>query len=259
MPELPEAEANRLRVEEGALNRTIARITLHDTKPMDMPLAAERKRFEGTRFTGTRRHGKYIFIGSKSGPWLVVHLGMTGSLRPFDKADGPPDHAKLVVEFEGGSGLAFRCPRKFGWVRMTEDPEGFIAERGIGPDALEIGKAEFLDRMSGTKSAVKSALIDQKRLAGVGNLWSDEVLYRAGIAPDRRTSDLKEDALSSVFKEMRGVLSAVLKTRADYAELPGDWLIHHRSKGETCPRCGGVIEKTTVGGRSAYHCPKHQR
>ena len=258
MPELPEAEANRLRAEEGALNRTIERITLHDTKPMDMPSVAERKRLKGTRFTETRRHGKYIFIGSKSGPWLAVHLGMTGSLRPFDKADGPPDHAKLVIEFQGGSGLAFRCPRKFGWVRMAEDPDGFIVERGIGPDALEIGQTEFLDRMSRTKSAVKSALIDQKRLAGVGNLWSDEVLYRAGIAPDRQTSDLGKDALSGVFKEMRDVLNAVLKTRADYAILPDDWLIHHRSKGKACPRCGGSIEKTSVGGRSAYHCPRHQ-
>ena len=172
MPELPEAEANRLRVERDCLHRTIeAAEPGDDTSYIELPGDNERARLVGHQFTRTHRHGKLIFAGSESGPWICVHLGMSGSLRPFDEADGPPDYAKFLIRFEGERRLAFRCPRKLGWVRVVDSPEAEIERIGFGPDALEIGRDAFAEVIGESRGAIKSALIEQKKLAGVGNLW----------------------------------------------------------------------------------------
>ena len=195
MPELPEAEANRLRVERDCLHRTIeAAEPGDDTSYIELPGDNERARLVGHQFTRTHRHGKLIFAGSESGPWICVHLGMSGSLRPFDEADGPPDYAKFLIRFEGERRLAFRCPRKLGWVRVVESPEAEIERIGFGPDALEIGRDAFAEVIGESRGAIKSALIEQKKLAGVGNLWSDEILYRTGIDPERKDRSCRQPA-----------------------------------------------------------------
>ena len=260
MPELPEAEANRLRIERECLNRTIEAVELsEDTDYLELPGDNERHRLVGHQFTQTHRHGKLIFAGSKSGPWIGVHLGMTGSLRPYDEDDGPPDYAKFIIRFEGDRCLAFRCPRKLGWVRVIDSPAEEIARIEYGPDALEIDRATFADVIGGSRGATKSALMDQRKLAGVGNLWSDEILYRVGIDPEHKGTDLSEVALANMHKVMHDILRAVMDTEAHYDRLPQDWLIHHRKEGAACPRCDGTIERTKVGGRSAYHCTRHQK
>ncbi len=258
MPELPECDMNRRRLAKDALNRTIEDVTLHEGEHVDLPTASERKRLVGRQFTEAHRHGKVIFAGSKSGPWIAIHLGMTGSLRPFCAAYGPPDYAKLVIEFEGDRRLAFRCPRKLGSVHVVDDPTAYVERSGLGPDALEIERDVFVERLGSSRGALKSVLMDQKKLAGIGNLWSDEVLFQAGIAPDVSGRDLNEDRLAGLHRTVRDVLSGVVKVGADYPKLPRDWLISHRDEGETCRRCGGSIRKKTVGGRSAFFCVGHQ-
>ena len=259
MPEAPEAEANRLRIERECLNRTIeAAEPGEDTSYIELPGDNERGRLVGHQFTQTHRHGKLIFVGSGTGPWICVHLGMSGSLRPFDQADGAPDYTKFLIRFEGERRLAFRCPRKLGWVRVVDSPEAEIERIGFGPDALEIGRDAFVDVIGSSRGAIKSALIEQKKIAGVGNLWSDEILFRTGIDPERKGTDLSESTLGDIHTAMRDILHAVMDTEAHYAELPGDWLIHTRKEGAQCPRCSGAITKTKVGGRSAFHCTRHQ-
>ena len=259
MPELPESDTNRARVEAGALNRTIARVEPgNDVSHITLPDAAERQRLIGRQFTQTRRHGKVIFAGSAEGPWMAVHLGMSGSLRPFDEGEAAPDHVKLLVSFEGARRLAFRCPRKLGWVRIVDDPDSFIEAQGYGPDAMKIDRADFAARIGGGRGALKAALMDQKKMAGVGNLWSDETLYQCDLMPDARIDRLPDDAMGRLHTAMRRILGKVLEVGADYDRLPKDWLIHRRREGETCPRCGGTIARMKVGGRSAFHCPDHQ-
>ncbi|GAB5347743.1 DNA-formamidopyrimidine glycosylase family protein [Alteriqipengyuania sp. 357] len=259
MPELPEAEANRLRVERECLHRTIeAAEPGEDTEYIELPGDNERARLVGHQFTETYRHGKLIFAGSKTGPWICVHLGMSGSLRPFDDDDDPPDYIKFLIRFEGDRRLAFRCPRKLGWVRVVDSAEAEIERIGFGPDALEIDRETFVDVIGSTRGAIKSALIEQTKLAGVGNLWSDEILYRVGIDPQRKGSDLTERQLGDLHTAMRDILKAVVDTGAHYSDLPDDWLIHTRDEGAECPRCSGEIVRTKVGGRSAYHCTSHQ-
>ncbi len=189
MPELPEAEANRLRIERSCLHRTIEAADLgEDTSYIELPGDNERKRLAGHQFTATQRHGKLVFAGSASGPWIAVHLGMSGKLLPFDAGEEPPDHTKFVIRFEGKRRLAFRCPRKLGWLRVVDNPQAELDRLGFGPDALAMDRDRFCTVVGGTNGTVKGALLDQHKLAGVGNLWSDEILYRTGIAPQHKAS-----------------------------------------------------------------------
>ena len=260
MPELPEAEANRQRIEDACLNRTIDAVELGDNVTyIELPGDNERQRLVGHRFTQTHRHGKLIFAGSSAGPWICVHLGMTGKLLPFDAdEEAAPRHTKLLFVFEGQRRLAFRCPRKLGWVRVVDNPETEIARIGFGPDALAISRDTFVEVIGSTRGAVKSALMTQRKLAGIGNLWSDEILYRTGIAPTQVASGLDEGKLGKMHGAMQDILQAVIRTGAIYSKLPADWLIRHRKAGAECRTCGGTIRKQTVGGRSAYFCPSHQ-
>ncbi len=260
MPELPEAEANRRRIEDQCLNRTIEDAALGDNVTyIELPGDNERGRLVGRQFTETHRHGKLIFAGSQSGPWICVHLGMTGKLLPFDTPDDPPDHTKFLIRFEGDRRLAFRCPRKLGWVRIIDSPDEEIERIGFGPDALEISEEKFAEVIGGTKGTIKGALMAQKKLAGIGNLWSDEILFQTGVHPEIAASDLGEGQLSKMFATMRDVLTGVCKTGADYSQLPRTWLIADRKKGADCPCCDGTIVKSKVAGRSAFHCDSHQQ
>lgn len=258
MPELPECEAARKRIAAGALNRTIEGFALGEVSHVELPTESERKRLIGTQFTRTRRHGKYIFVGSVDGPWLHIHLGMSGSVRVMDTADPPADYIRFTVEFEGGTCLHFRDPRKFGRIELVEDVDAFIADKDLGPDALQMGDNAFAEVIGKTRGAIKSALLSQKKLAGVGNLWADESLYRSGIDPETRADTLSSDQIQTLHKELRHVLQAVVDTNAEYGQLPDAWLIHHRSDGDACTRCDGTISKKTVGGRTSYYCPDHQ-
>lgn len=136
--------------------------------------------------------------------------------------------------------------------------DDFIEDKGLGPDALKIGNNAFAQSVGATKGAVKSALLSQKKLAGVGNLWADEALYQTGIAPEARAADLPAERIDALHTSVREILQAVVDTGATYSKLPDDWLIHHRHAGDACTKCDGTIAKKTVGGRSAYFCPNHQ-
>ncbi|MBU2032735.1 MAG: DNA-formamidopyrimidine glycosylase [Alphaproteobacteria bacterium] len=261
MPELPENEAQRLTLERECLNRTVVKAERGDNiAHIDLPGGNQLARFEGRRFTETRRHGKNIFLGSKSGPWITVHLGMSGWLTPYDAPEREPDHTKFRIVFEGDRRLAFRCPRKLGHVRVVEDPDEYIAAHKLGPDALAIDRETFTAFIGGSKAAIKSALTDQNRIAGIGNLWSDEILFQTGLDPARKGSDLDSEKLDSLFDTMRLKLSKGVDVEADYARLPKDWLIPNRKDKADCPRkgCGGSLTHRKVGGRTAYFCPVHQ-
>ena len=259
MPELPESDMARRVIENDCLNRTIESVEPgDDVTYIELPGDNERKRLVGHQFTQTHRHGKFIFAGSKSGPWLVVHLGMTGKLIAFDAPDDPPDYTKLLIAFEGDRRLAFRCPRKLGMARVVDDPADFITEGGYGPDALEISESDFIETIGKTNGAIKSALMSQKKLAGIGNLWSDETCFQLGLNPETKASSLEEACLAEMHGKSQAILRAVLDTGARYKRLPDDWLIRHRKQDRECPRCGGTIAKKKVGGRAAYYCQKHQ-
>ncbi len=178
---------------------------------------------------------------------------------PFDEGeDEQPGATKFLIRFEGQRALAYRCPRKLGWLRVVDSPQEEIERIGFGPDAMAIDEDSFVDVIGSTNGAVKSALIEQKKIAGVGNLWSDEILFEVGIMPGRKASELDEETLRTMHGVMQEKLAAVMDTNADYSQLPDSWLVRHREKGAKCRKCGGTIVKKTVGGRSAYYCDSHQ-
>lgn len=258
MPELPEAEANRRHVEAEALDRTVTDVTLGEVAHLDVPGRDAFKVFTGHRFTQARRHGKAVFVGSAYGPWFVVHLGMTGRLVAFDEGNAPKN-AKVVFVFEGTRRLAFLNRRKLGEMDVIDSPEAHIADKGLGPDALEIGREAFATRVASGRGAIKSALMDQKKMAGIGNIWSDEVLYHAGVAPGAKCCDLSDNTVAELYDCMGRLLRRAVDENADYDRLPSDWLLHNRTEGAECPRCGGTIRKRSVSGRAAYFCDRHQK
>ncbi|MGB3710862.1 MAG: DNA-formamidopyrimidine glycosylase family protein [Erythrobacter sp.] len=259
MPELPENETQRLTLEDACLNRTIEKAELgNDTGYIELPGSNELGRLKGRQFTETRRHGKNVFAGSRSGPWIAVHLGMTGWLIPFDAPDDAPDYTKFLITFEGDRRLAFRCPRKLGHVRVIDDPDEYIAAENLGPDALDISEDAFREAIGSGRGAIKSALMSQSKMAGIGNLWSDEILFEVGLHPEAKGTDLPDDKIGEMFEAMRAKLNKGVEVKADYAKLPSDWLIPNREEGGDCPQCEGTIMRTKVSGRSAFHCDTHQ-
>lgn len=260
MPELPEAEVNRRRIEALCLDRTIEEAVPGDNVTyIDLPGENERKRLIGRRFSEARRHGKLVFAGSASGPWIAVHLGMTGRLEPREEREEAPGDPKFMIRFEGGTRLYFMNKRKLGWLRVIDDPDAFIAKGGYGPDALAMSKKQFAGIVGGTRGMVKTRLMDQKKLAGLGNLWSDEFCFASGIAPTSAGEDLSHTQLGEMYKTMREGLGRLIEAGSDRAKLPGDWLIHHREKGADCPRCDGTIVTRKIGSRTAYFCDTHQK
>ncbi len=260
MPELPEAEANRRRIEAKCLNRTIEDATPGaNVTHLELPGGNECKRLIGRQFSEARRHGKLVFAGSRSGPWIAVHLGMTGRLIPRQEGEEPPDDAKFIITFEGGTRLYFLNKRKLGWLRVIDDPDEFIARQGYGPDALAVSQEQFATIVGDTGSMVKARLMDQKQVAGIGNLWSDELCFASGIAPTHPGDELSQKQLGTMFDTMCEGLETLIETGSDRAKLPDDWLIQHRKKGTDCPRCKGTITTRKIGSRTSYFCDTHQK
>lgn len=245
MPELPEVESYAQFFALHALDRTIARVRVLDDRILAVRKAALVRGLVGRRFTSVRRHGKHLFAQAGD-VWLRLHFGMTGDL-----TIEAGRFAKVVFEFEGGTRLAFDDMRLFGVVDLVRDPDAFILDRRLGPDPLTIGVREFRARLAGKRGAIKALLLSQDVIAGVGNLYADETLFRAGIHPRRGADRLSAGEVKAIFTTLRRALREAIGGRTLY-------MVDHREEGERCPRCGGTIQRAVVGGRTTYFCGRHQ-
>lgn len=244
MPELPEVESYAQFFARHALDLTIARVRVLDERILAVPKTALRK-LVGRRFTRVRRHGKHLFAQAGD-VWLRLHFGMTGDL-----TTEVGRFAKVVFEFDDGTLLAFDDMRLFGVVDLVRDPDAFILDRGLGPDPLTIGVREFRARLAGKRGAIKALLLSQNVVAGVGNLYADETLFRTGIHPQRGADRLSADQVKALFQTLRRALREAIGGRTLY-------MVANRDEGERCPRCGGTIQRAIVGGRTTYFCGRHQ-
>ena len=186
---------------------------------------------------------------------------MTGDLAYVREKSEEPRFARVVFVFEGGARLAYDDMRLFGLVDLVDDPDAFIATAGLGSDPLDpkFTFAKFAALLERRKGAVKSLLMSQEIVAGLGNLYVDEILYQTSVHPRRAVDRLRDEERRAMFTTMRRILRDVIARHADEASLPARYLIHHREEGERCPRCGGTIQRTVVFGRTTYFCAKHQR
>ncbi|SDK30675.1 Fpg/Nei family DNA glycosylase [Microbulbifer yueqingensis] len=259
MPELPDVERFRRYLEATALHQRIVHLhvpgpeLLVDTSPQGLG-----RTLGGAEFSSATRHGKYLFALTDTGKCLVLHFGMTGELAYSGRERPLPDYTQLEIDFEGDNRLAYIAPRKLGRIAVVNSPDEWISSRELGPDALEISEEAFLEQSSRSRSKVKSWLMDQHRLAGIGNYYSDEILFQSHLHPCASMGDLRESERRVLYQNMRRVLQLAIDRDADPAALPRSFLLPHRIKGERCPRCGGTLQQLEVGGRTAYFCPACQ-
>lgn len=260
MPELPEVETFRSYLESTSLRQVIERVVLPSPEILEGISAPQlRSRLEGRCFQSTRRHGKHLLAQLDKGGWLALHFGMTGYLQHFERTKETPAHVRLMVDFANGSHLAFGCQRKLCRLSLADREEDFLATKGLGPDALDpdFDFAAFGRALEGRRTMAKSALMNQKLMAGIGNLYSDEILFQAGVHPQTRVAQLDEEALRRIFRAMKEVLRTAVDLQADFGKFPGHYLIPHRRKGGECPE-GGELRRTKVSGRTSYYCPRCQ-
>lgn len=264
MPELPEVETERRRLAARLDGRTLAAVAISDprlTRPDDP--AAIAATLEGARVEAVERRGKYIAVRLSNGRTLLVHLRMTGGFR-YE----PATHERAVLTLGDGLRVAYRDVRRFGtWsLHESEEADEHLAVR-LGPEPLERGfTTRFLaGRLAGRGAPVKAAILDQRTVAGLGNIYADESLWRARINPMREAGSLVIAEVAALRDGIRGALRAGIRYQGadlgDGAYAGGRMQERFRAygrQGEPCERCGTSIAKIRVAGRGTWYCPSCQ-
>ncbi len=263
MPELPDVEVFRRQAEQGALGRRIAAARVTDERVLTGISADDlTAALEGATLTEARRHGKQLFLALDRGRWLRLHFGMTGFVAEFADAADNPRHDRLRLDFADGDHFAFVNQRLFGEAGLVDSPEAYVAAERLGLDALALDERGFASRLRERRGQVKPALMDQSLIAGLGNEYTDEMLFQARIHPKRSCKELSPDTMGTLFRAMRRVLESAIEadpSRPGFEErLPDGFLLPRRAEDAPCPRCGGGVRSLKVGGRKGYLCPACQ-
>jgi formamidopyrimidine-DNA glycosylase len=276
VPELPEVETVRARLEPALVGRRLQRVEILDprlTRPFDP--AGVAVELEGERIAAVDRRGKYLVVRFDSGRVLLIHLRMTGNLLHGSRGDElarDDPYRRAVVRLDDGSDVVYRDVRRFGtWLLVEpEELDPYLAER-LGHEPLErsFTTRRLAEALAGRSAPVKAAILDQRRLAGVGNIYADEALWRSRIHPRRPAGELGPDELKALHAGIRRALKAGIDrqgaTLRDYRTPDGgSGRMQHEFKvygreGEPCDRCGTPIEKIRAAGRGTWYCPACQR
>lgn len=282
MPELPEVETIARGVDARVRGDVVVEVWFsHHPQPFKTPAAAQAKGLDGRRILSVHRAGKHIvcelgFDAARDrslnsqmpdSQW-IVHLGMTGRLLVTTPDAGVAPHTHARLRLKSGRELRFVDPRRFGRLEFRElvRHEGFGAP---GAEPLEIGPDEFAELFHGRRTAIKAALLNQALLSGVGNIYADESLYRAGIRPRRQAGRLTRAELERLRKSLKRVLEHAIRlggsSVSDYVDaegVEGFFQLEHRvyqRTGEPCRKCGSLIRRVVVAGRSTHYCPQCQK
>jgi formamidopyrimidine-DNA glycosylase len=273
MPELPEVESVRRQLEPTLVGRRFERVTIDDgrlVRPYDP--AAVAAELEGERVAGVARRGKYLVVRFESGRVLLIHLRMTGSLLHLSGGSLPDDpHRRAVVGLDDGSAVAYRDVRRFGtWLLLEPGEVGPYLSAKVGDEPLDalFTAARLGERLAGRRTSLKAALLDQRTLAGMGNIYVDEALWRARLNPLRAAAGLDRSELRRLHRGIRAALEHGLarqgSTLRDYrlpdgsgGSMQEEFRIYGRG-GEPCDRCGTPIARTQVAGRTTWFCPTCQ-
>ena len=271
MPELPEVETTRRSVAPGVLGRRISKLIVYDRRlrwPVPRDLA---KKLEGRTVDGLTRRSKYLLFRIGDGS-LLVHLGMTGSLRAYAKAPARRAHDHVDVVFDDGSLLRYHDPRRFGAMLWAPHPAlSHPLLRDLGPEPFDLAfDADYFWRITRSRSAaIKLALMDSHLVVGVGNIYANESLFRAGIRPTTRANKVSRARLARLVTEVREVLTEAIakggSTLRDYVDAEGepgyfqlDYFVYAR-EGEPCRKCHTPIRHRRLGARASFYCPGCQR
>ena len=266
MPELPDVEGFRRVLAKNALRKTIDQVVVSDARILGkLPVRTFVSRLQGAKLITVRRHGKHLMANVDRGGWLTLHFGMTGALQFVGKPDGEPPFIRVRLDFAGDGSLGYTNKRMIGRVGLVEDAADFIAAEKLGPDALDrrLDFGAFRSAVLGFTRDVKSVLMEQQVIAGIGNIYSDEILFQARINPAERINKLSPSQLKRLFVEMRRVLKTAVARGAGSEQfierMPKGSLLPERNKGGRCPRCRSALKVFKIGGRTAYCCPRCQQ
>jgi formamidopyrimidine-DNA glycosylase len=274
MPELPEVETYVRELEPELTGRSITAAQVFWPRTIAEPLAEEfPARIAGLGFEHFDRRGKYMLLGMSDGSTLIVHLRMTGKLLILPSESERNSHTHVVMELDNGSALHYNDPRKFGRIWLVPDRAPVLAKLGPEPLSDNFTVESLAARLARRNAPIKSLLLDQSVVAGVGNIYADEALFRAGIHPMRRGSSLTPDEVVRLRAAIRDVLQAGIRRRGstlgdstlqNYLRpggMPGDFqnefYVFHRT-GQPCLVCGTPIVRIVIGQRSTHFCPHCQ-
>jgi formamidopyrimidine-DNA glycosylase len=244
LPELPEAERARRELDR-VIGRKIVAVDDSDGyvcrphAPGEMSAA-----LVGHRIVATHRRGKFLWLETDGGPELGLHLGMAGRIA-VDEEESPRNWDRFAIDFAGGGRMALRDKRRLGRAVLAPDFSH------VGPDAAEVGRAEFRERFARGGGPLKARLLDQGVVSGVGNLLADEILWRARMNPRRPANDLSPEELDALRRAIRAAVRDAIRLGGAHTGRFNP----QRVRGGRCPRDGAALERATIGGRTTYWCP----
>ena len=273
MPELPEVETVAAALRCHLPGRRITGVTIRCEK-LRRPLPVKAlQNLVNEAIHGVRRRAKYLLVDINCGQTLVIHLGMTGTLRLADKGEGPERHDHLDLQLDNGTYLRFRDPRKFGLIMVvTPNKQGEIAELGdLAPEPLseEFSTDYFYSLSRKRTTSVKNFIMDQRRVVGVGNIYASESLFRSNIIPTTAVGRLGLERCRKLVTTIKEVLSEAIATGgttiSDFRKVDGsegafarELQVYGRT-GKPCNKCQQPIKKIIIGGRSTFFCPECQK
>lgn len=281
MPELPEVETVMRGLEPVLLGSKIKKI-IQRRKDLRVPFPKNmKKRLEGRKIINLKRRAKYILVTLDDRNILVIHLGMSGrvSIIPKNQDYNPEKHDHLILELSSGNKIVYNDPRRFGMIFIVpeQEQETHRAFEHLGPEPLgnDFSGPVLSKKLSGKKTSIKQAILDQKIVVGVGNIYACEALHRAGISPNKKAEQIKGKKAEELVKAIRSVLNKAIKaggsTLKDYRHADGQlgyfqhqFSVYDREK-ERCPACDcditktGGIKRIVQSGRSTFYCPRKQK
>lgn len=260
MPELPDVELFKKYLSATALHKKIAEVEVLEPKVLkDTSVSGLRKALKNKVFSNADRYGKNLFVKTSGRYLLRLHFGMTGYLQYFKDQDDEVRHIRVLFCFTDGYNLAYICQRLLGEVSLEESIEDFVERNRLGPDASEISLEEFKKAAVGKRGAIKSLLMDQSKIAGLGNIYADEVLFQSRVHPKSNAKSLEESNIRNIYRNINKVLAYAVKKRANPELFGKSYLLPYREKEGECPRCHTAIRQIKVSGRTSYFCPECQK
>lgn len=274
MPELPEVTTIVNQLNRKIKNKRIYKVEVRDAKAINLTIKEFETRLENKTIKKAERRAKLIIWRLSGNDYLVFHLKLNGHILWVDDDQKTHKHTRVIFDLIGSDKIFFDDTRRFGWVRYYDEKgfKIFMGQQGYGSEplddsmTLEKFKKMLKDR---PRSKIKQLLMDQRFIVGIGNIYSQEICFKAGVMPDRKVEDLSDNEIKKIFKAMKGILKEAVKqqgTSSDvYVDLYGEQgdyveeLNVYGREGEECPGCGSKVKKMKLGGRGTGYCPKCQK